>query len=489
MCVLNPPPRASVAEQTAAAAGVADAIAIASRLGDIVGAANVFSDPADLAPFAIEGMLPAAVARPGSAEEVAALVQFAAAEKLVLVPCGARTKIFMGMPPRRYQIAVDMTRINRILAYDPDDLTLSVEPGLPLRDLAAALTQRRQFLPLAVPFFDRATIGGTIASGVDSPLRQLYGTARDYTLGMEFVTGDGARVKSGGCVVKNVSGYDLHKLMIGSFGTLGVITRINFRTFPLPDMTRTYLATFDDAAGACEFRHAIARSFLRPQSLEIVAGGGDTASPVAGNGDASAAAHLLAPFAGERDWAAVVSVAGNALVLERSRRELEAMARQGEHPARDFVELATADERKVLPLIREFPAGAPRNNLPSALLKISALPSDLQAVAEAIPGLAADQQVSWTLLMRGVGIIYLSLTAVGAGDEASRRLQSACAAIASRCDGRQLGSANLLWRSREAGSKTNAWAPVRDDVALLHKLKNTFDPADILAPGRFVGGI
>ena len=91
--------------------------------------------------------------------------------------------------------------------------------------------------------------------------------------------------------------------------------------------------------------------------------------------------------------------------------------------------------------------------------------------------------------MRGVGIIYLSLAAVGAGDEASRRLQSACAAIASRCDGRQLGSANLLWRSREAGSKTNAWAPVRDDVALLHKLKNTFDPADILAPGRFVGGI
>ena len=80
---------------------------------------------------------------------------------------------------------------------------------------------------------DRATVGGTIASGVDSPLRQFYGTARDYMLGMEFVTGEGALAKSGGRVVKNVTGYDMHKLMIGSLGTLGVITKINFRTFPL----------------------------------------------------------------------------------------------------------------------------------------------------------------------------------------------------------------------------------------------------------------
>ncbi len=125
-----------------------------------------------------------------------------------------------------------MTRLNKVIAYDPGDLTLSVEAGVPLAKLAQVLAEHRQFLPLAVPFVNRTTIGGLIASGVDSPLRQFYGTARDFLLGMEFVTGEGVAAKSGGRVVKNVTGYDIHKLMIGALGTLGVITRVNFKTFP-----------------------------------------------------------------------------------------------------------------------------------------------------------------------------------------------------------------------------------------------------------------
>ncbi len=124
----------------------------------------------------------------------------------------------MGAAPRQYDLALDLTRLDRVIAYDPGDMTLSVEPGIPLRRIESALAEHRQFLPLVVPFMDRATVGGTIASGVDSPLRQFYGTARDYVLGIEFVTGDGASAKSGGRVVKNVSGYDLHKLMIGALG-------------------------------------------------------------------------------------------------------------------------------------------------------------------------------------------------------------------------------------------------------------------------------
>jgi FAD/FMN-containing dehydrogenase len=101
------------------------------------------------------------------------------------------------MPPRKYDLALDMTRMDRMVAYDPGDLTLSVEPGITLQKIANALAEHRQFLPLAVPFMNRSTVGGTIASGVDSPLRQIYGTARDFVLGMEFVTGSRRRAAAG----------------------------------------------------------------------------------------------------------------------------------------------------------------------------------------------------------------------------------------------------------------------------------------------------
>jgi hypothetical protein len=165
------------------------------------------------------------------------------------------------------------------------------------------------------------------------------------------------------------------------------------------------------------------------------------------------------------------------------------MARQGARPARDFIELPAADERKILPALREFPGGAPRSSLPAVILKLSALPSDMQAVAEAVVALAVERHVSWTILMRGIGVIYLSLGASDASAESVDRLHNAAAAMAARCDGRQLRSATFLWRSREIGSATNTWAPVRDDLPLLHHVKNTFDPARIFAPGRFVGGI
>ena len=111
--------------------------------------------------------------------------------------------------------------MNRVLAYDPQDLTLGVEPGVRIEELLRVLAEQKQFLPLAVPFLDRATIGGIVAQIPVSPLRHAYGGVRDFCLGMEFVTGEGIAAKSGGRVVKNVTGYDLHKLLIGSLGTLG----------------------------------------------------------------------------------------------------------------------------------------------------------------------------------------------------------------------------------------------------------------------------
>ena len=115
------------------------------------------------------------------------------------------------------------------------------------------LAAQNQFLPLAVPCFGSSTIGGTVASGMDSTLRLQYGTARDLLIGAEFVDGTGRFCRSGGRVVKNVTGYDLHKLLIGSLGTLAAITRLNFRTYPLPELRGGFLAGFSSADAALVF--------------------------------------------------------------------------------------------------------------------------------------------------------------------------------------------------------------------------------------------
>src|SRR6185437_6355819 len=121
-----------------------------SRAVEIVGAANFTDDPVRLAAYEVDGVRPSAAARPGTAGEIAELVKLAVAQKLAVISMGARTTLSIGMPPARYELAIDMTRLDRVISYDPGDLTLSVEAGIPLAKLATTLSERKQFLPLAV---------------------------------------------------------------------------------------------------------------------------------------------------------------------------------------------------------------------------------------------------------------------------------------------------------------------------------------------------
>ncbi|MGB8323987.1 MAG: FAD-binding oxidoreductase, partial [Candidatus Acidiferrum sp.] len=241
-----------------------------ARLESLLGADRVLRADDGSPDYAIDGIVPGAVVRPSCADEVVELARFAISEKLSLVPCGSRSKIDLGMTPERYDIAVDMTGLQTIAHYDAGDLTLAVDAGISLRQLTEFLEVKKQFLPLAVPCFETSTVGGTVVSGIDSALRQQYGTARDFLIGAEFVDGTGQLCKSGGRVVKNVTGYDLHKLLIGSLGTLGVITRLNFRTFPMPEVSRGHLANFVSLEGALAYRQRLEASGLSLANLEIL---------------------------------------------------------------------------------------------------------------------------------------------------------------------------------------------------------------------------
>src|SRR5271165_2751768 len=243
---------------------------IGARLETALGNSRVVLHDEELREYAVDGVMPGAIVRPAYAAEVGELVRFAASEGLSAIASGSRSKLNLGMPPTRYDIAVDMRGIQQVAHYDAGDMTLSVDAGLSLRALEKVLSDKGQFLPLAVPCFETSTVGGAVASGIDSALRQQYGTARDFLIGAEFVDGTGNLCKSDGRVVKNVTGYDLHKLLVGSLGTLCVITRLVFRTFPLARASAGFLANFTAAEGALASRRTLEAAGLPLSNLEIL---------------------------------------------------------------------------------------------------------------------------------------------------------------------------------------------------------------------------
>jgi len=445
---------------------------IAARLAHTVGAENILADPADLAAYEIGGKIPSAAARPQAAEQVAEIVRFAAAEKLAIVPCGARSKLAIGAAPRQYDLALEMTGLDHVVAYDPGDMTLSVGPGIPLRRIESTLAEHRQFLPLVVPFMDRATAGGTIASGVDSPLRQFYGTARDYLLGIEFVTGDGASAKSGGRVVKNVSGYDLHKLMIGALGTLGVLTKINLRTFPLPPSTRGFVVSFATATEAIALRHALAQSPVRPLVIEILS---QSAAKLIGSGLPS-----------NPGWSLVTSFAGTVEILNRCARELQRMAEQS-----GAADVSPIQEERLFAASRrtsQFVTAALASSPAAAILKLSVLPTKADAMLDAAAKAADAAAMPWAALARGVGVIYFALLPAAQNDDTSARVIRATNDIFAQCTA-LAGNATIPWCPPRSKSALPIWGPERADLAPMRALKKVFDPHAILSPGRFMGGI
>jgi FAD/FMN-containing dehydrogenase len=456
-----------------------------AQFAGIVGASNVVDDQSKVAAYAIDGNAPAVIVRPGSSDEVAAVVKFAASEKLAIVPTAARTKLAMGLPPAQYDLALDMTRLDKVLAYDPGDLTLGVEPGVPLSKLAAILAEHGQLLPLAVPYEGRSTVGGTIASGVDSALRQFYGTARDFVLGIEFVTGEGVRAKGGGRVVKNVAGYDLHKLMIGAMGTLGVITRINFRTFPLPATCRAIVVSFETAERAFDLRRRMAESPLRPMTLEVLSPGGAKlfSSDAAGRIAKIAIPANLLPVS---RWAFTVDFAGEEKVLERCERELRKMAE--ESGAADFAVLDDGQRIGVFERKREFIPMALESSPATVIMKASVLPSQMQAFCAQASKVANANGLAWAAMARGLGIIYAALLPEERDGEWRIRIVATAEQIISSTVTLG-GNASIPWCPGEWNGSLKNRALRREDFAQMKKLKGVFDPHGILAPGRLLGGL
>src|ERR671921_718893 len=181
------------------------------------------------------GVEPGEVARPRTVEEVADLVARANAERRTVVPWGGGTGQSLGYPPRRADLLLDLSGLDRILAHEPGDLTVTAQAGVPLAHVQKRLAAHGQFLPLDPPHADRATVGGLLAVNAWGPSRPLYGTARDWLIGLAVVDAAGRGIRGGGKGVKKGTRYDPPQLHLGALGTLGVIVEATFKVAPLPE--------------------------------------------------------------------------------------------------------------------------------------------------------------------------------------------------------------------------------------------------------------
>lgn len=241
--------------------------------------------------------------QPGSPAELAQELAAAAASGRPIEIGGRFTKSRWGGPVAQASTRISTAKLNRVLEYEPRDLTISVEAGMPYAELTALLARNHQMIPLDPPYAAGATVGGVISSNQSGPRRRLYGTARDLVIGIGFATLEGKLVQSGGMVVKNVAGLDMGKLLIGSWGTLAAVTTVNFKLIPKDRFTRTFLYSYPSAAEALMSRNRILQSVLQPAAVDLL-------NPQA------------AAVVGRSGWLLAIGTGGSQALVDRYSREL-----------------------------------------------------------------------------------------------------------------------------------------------------------------------
>lgn len=396
------------------------------RLKQVLGGEQVHTGTAD---FTVDGVEPALVCVPATQADVAAALAAASEIDAAVIAFGGGSNVGIGMPPARYDAALDMRRLDRVVEYEPADLTITAEAGIRLADLQSRLRENGQWLPLDPAVAPEATIGGILAVNASGPARVAHGTARDLVIGMSVATADGQVVKSGGRVVKNVAGYDMAKLHIGAHGTLGVILQVSFKVAPLPLATRTVVAS-----GRLEGLLEVARSIR------------DAALPANG---------LIVRY-GDGEWSLQARFAGSASAVERSERDAAVLCQSA------CVSFENAGEAS-----RGIAV-----DRPSLRVRASVRPSDLQSLL-AEGAKSATEIIAYA----GVGTAFMTLADSGA-----------ISTLRSFCEER--GGALVLEAAPvDVKREIGVWGERRGDFTLMRRLKQEFDRKAILSPGRFVGGL
>jgi len=474
---------------------------ILRELEEGLGADNLMAESSELSAYSVGSVSPGAVVFPGTIEEVAHIVKVAAENNLAIVVRGGGTKMGLGRDPERMDILLCTSRLGKVTDMDTANLTVTAQAGMRFADIQGALAGEENrcyllvspngreqdevcferehggcFVPLDPPFPDMATLGGIVAANSSGPRRLLYGTVRDMLLGVRFVNAEGKIIGVGGKTVKNVSGYDVSRLIIGSMGTLGVLCEMTLRLLPLPETAATTVMGFRSLDDAFSLVDAIMASQLTPAAIELF--GKKTGVRLTpqlqeiGGGDGCFVA-VLAEGASE----VVERIGADTLDMGARAGSLESVILKGDDHLsfwHDYYQLGRSDH-----------GNGPKEIVVRVSCPISRLKELLgKAMNEsAALGLASD---IFAHAGSGVGRIIIREKEEGDGFKERvlkwmGRLLELCISISGNL---VVEGAAYPWKG-----ELPIWGISRPEHDLVERIKQGMDPARIFSPGRYVGGV
>lgn len=413
----------------------------------------------DRALYAVDGIHPDRVVSPATVEELSTVLVETNETGEAVIPFGGGTRIHIGNVPERYTTALDMTSLSGNINHEAGDLTLVADAGVRIADLQKKLAENGQRLPFDVRSPDKATLGGSVASNAGHRMRSSSGGIRDWIIGIQVVLADGTVTKSGGKVVKNVQGYDLHRLHAGAFGTLGVISEVALNVVPVPVASSTVAAWFGSVEEAGEFGMQVFNGPMVAEALTMFTGAvAKRLTGRIGEHAANAPAVMLA------------KVNGGGSAISRMETELTGIAgsvgAQGYEVFRD--EDATTLWDVTEQTVDDFSLQMSATLKPRDTVKLLASLTDRQDS----DGFSGELEV-------GFGSVLVS-SAEGGLQQVQSFKDSAS----------NLGAKSLVERcSPELKKSLDVFGEPGLELALARSIKRQFDPGRSLSPGRFAGRI
>jgi glycolate oxidase FAD binding subunit len=436
-----------------------------NELVKIVGEGKAVTDPQGLEPFTVEGVTPGIVLFPENIDQISEIMRLASRESLSVIPMGAGTKRGFGRSPLGADIVLSTGKLNRVIEHESSDLVATTESGIALTELQSRLGAKNQFLPVDPPHAGRgATVGGIIAANDSGPMRFRYGTMRELLIGIKVVRADGAIFKGGSRVVKNVAGYDLPKLFVGSLGTLGIITEATFRLYPVPESSRTYLAPFDSLDKAHDTVRSLIDSNLVMTAIEHIT---------------PSLAAVISERVGigikESCYALAVRIMNVARAVED---QISAVVRLSLGKGGEGLILEGEKESALWDEIAEFPWRATEST--SAVLKAGVVISDVPRVFLILDELYEKYRVHAYASARAAnGVIAILIK----GDSDSVREAVKELRGFTESSG---GSLVVMEASPDIKAGIDVWGEIGTSIGLMRKIKAGFDPENILNPGRLL---